>query len=106
MLPEYKQKIDNAKNKQYRMLDRFHIGDVVYPFCLKNVIVYGIVVDIDKVARKIICDFNGMRRQFCPEDLMLLNPDLSHNQVKTASLHKITNRVAKSVCRFEDNKEI
>lgn len=102
MLPEYKQRINDAKNKQYRMLDRFHIGDIVYPFWLKNFIVYGTVIDIDTVARKIICDFNGMRRQFCPEDLMLLNPDLSHNQVKTASLHKITNRVAKSMYRFED----
>lgn len=78
MLDELKERIENAKAKPYRLLDRFHVGDAVYPFWLKNFIVYGIVIDVDRVARKIICDFNGVRRQFCPEDLMLVNPDLAN----------------------------
>lgn len=77
MLEEFRERIENAKTKQYRLLERFHVGDAVYPFWLKNFIVYGIVIDIDTVARKVICDFNGVRRQFCPEDLMLVNPDLA-----------------------------
>lgn len=88
MLDEFKDRIDYAKNKQYKMMDRFHIGDTVYPFWLKNFLVYGIVVDIDTVARKIICDFNGIRRQFCPEDLMLVNPNFLRNTEKTASVKK------------------
>lgn len=76
MLEEFKDRIENAKNKQFMLIERFHIGDTVYPFWLKNFIVYGTVIDIDTIARKIICDFNGVRRQFCPEDLMLVNPAL------------------------------
>lgn len=76
MLKEFEERIDNAKNKQFRMLERFHIGDAVYPFWLKGFIVYGIVTDVDTVARKVFCDFNGVRRQFCPEDLMHVNPEL------------------------------
>ncbi len=74
MLEEFADRIQNAKDKQFKIFERFHIGDAVYPFWLNNFVVYGIVVDIDTVARKIICDFNGIRRQFCPEDLMLVNP--------------------------------
>lgn len=88
MMDEFKDRIDYAKTKQYKMMDRFHIGDTVYPFWLKNFLVYGIVVDIDTVARKIICDFNGIRRQFCPEDLMLVNPNFLRNTEKTASIKK------------------
>ena len=76
MLKEFEERINNAKNKQFRMLERFHIGDAVYPFWLKGIIVYGIVTDVDTVARKVICDFNGVSRQFCPEDLMHVNPEL------------------------------
>ena len=76
MLKEFEDRIENAKNKQFRMLERFHIGDAVYPFWLKGLVVYGIVTDVDTVARKVICDFNGVRRQFCPEDLMHVNPEL------------------------------
>ena len=76
MLKEFEERITNAKNKQFRMLERFHIGDAVYPFWLKGIIVYGIVTDVDTVARKVICDFNGVSRQFCPEDLMHVNPEL------------------------------
>lgn len=88
MLEEFKERIENAKEKQFLLMERFHIGDTVYPFWLKNFIVYGTVIDIDTVARKIICDFNGVRRQFCPEDLMLVNPALmcsSSNKSKKAS---------------------
>lgn len=88
MLDEFKDRIDYAKNKQYKIMNRFHIGDTVYPFWLKNFLVYGIVVDIDTVARKIICDFNGIRRQFCPEDLMLVNPNFVRNPERTASIKK------------------
>ena len=66
MLEEFADRIQNAKDKQFKIFERFHIGDTVYPFWLNNFVVYGIVVDIDTVARKIICDFNGVRRQFCP----------------------------------------
>lgn len=77
MLEEYQERIQNAKDKQFRIFERFHIGDCVYPFWLNGVIVYGTVIDIDTVARKIICDFNGVVRQFQPEDLMHLNPDFA-----------------------------
>jgi site-specific DNA-adenine methylase len=76
MLEEFADRIQNAKDKQFMLMERFHVGDTVYPFWLKNFIVYGTVIDIDTVARKIICDFNGVMRQFCPEDLMLVNPNL------------------------------
>lgn len=76
MLKEFEERITDAKNKQFRMLERFHIGDAVYPFWLKGIIVYGIVTDVDTVARKVFCDFNGVRRQFCPEDLMHVNPEI------------------------------
>lgn len=76
MLKEFEERIQNAKDKQFRIFERFHVGDAVYPFWLKGFIVYGIVTDIDTIARKIYCDFNGVRRQFCPEDLMLVNPEL------------------------------
>ena len=75
MLEELAERIQQAKDKQFLLMERFHIGDTVYPFWLKNFLVYGTVIDIDTVARKIICDFNGVRRQFCPEDLMLVNPN-------------------------------
>jgi len=78
MLEEFRERIENAKNKRYMMLDRFHVGDTVYPFWLKNFVVYGTVIDIDTVAHKVICDFNGVRRQFCPEDLMMVNPVFVH----------------------------
>lgn len=77
MLEEFADRIQNAKDKQFKIFERFHIGDTVYPFWLNNFVVYGTVIDIDLVARKIICDFNGVRRQFCPEDLMLVNPVLA-----------------------------
>ena len=76
MLKEFEERINNAKNKQYRIFERFHIGDAVYPFWLHGLVVYGTVTDIDLVARKIICDFNGVQRQFCPEDLMHVNPEI------------------------------
>ena len=79
-----KERVQEAKNKPYRMLERFHVGDIVYPFWLRNMIVYGTVIDIDTVAHKVICDFNGIRRQFCPEDLMLTNPELVRSS-RTAS---------------------
>jgi hypothetical protein len=86
MLEEFKDRVEKAKNKQFMLMERFHIGDTVYPFWLKNFIVYGTVIDIDTVARKIICDFNGVMRQFCPEDLMLVNPVLVQaNKSKKAS---------------------
>ena len=87
MLEEFAERIQNAKDKQFMLMDRFHIGDTVYPFWLRNFIVYGTVIDIDTVARKIICDFNGVRRQFCPQDLMLVNPNLvqAHKSSKKAS---------------------
>ena len=88
MLEEFSQRIQNAKDKQFRLLQRFHIGDAVYPFWLKNFLVYGTVIDIDTVARKIICDFNGVQRQFCPQDLMLVNPAFVQNGSKTASMKK------------------
>lgn len=94
MFEEYEERIENAKNKRLKMLDRFHIGDAVYPFWLKNFVVYGIVIDIDTVARKIICDFNGVRRQFEPEDLMVLNPAFEHNARRRASINHTANRVA------------
>lgn len=75
MLKEFEERIQNAKNKQFKMLERFHIGDAVYPFWLKNFMVYGIVTDVDTVVRKVFCDFNGVCRQFCPEDLMHVNPE-------------------------------
>ena len=74
MLEEFAERIQNAKDKQFKMLERFHLGDTVYPFWLHDFLVYGTVIDIDTVARKIICDFNGVSRQFCPEDLMHVNP--------------------------------
>jgi hypothetical protein len=76
MLEEFADRIQKAKDKQFMLIERFHVGDTVYPFWLKNFIVYGTVIDIDTVARKVICDFNGVMRQFCPEDLMLVNPNL------------------------------
>lgn len=87
MLTEFDERIQKAKDKQFMLMDRFHIGDTVYPFWLRNFIVYGTVIDIDTVARKIICDFNGVRRQFCPQDLMLVNPNLvqAHKSAKKAS---------------------
>ena len=87
MLTEFDERIQKAKDKQFMLMDRFHIGDTVYPFRLRNFIVYGTVIDIDTVARKIICDFNGVRRQFCPQDLMLVNPNLvqAHKSSKKAS---------------------
>lgn len=86
MLEEFADRIQYAKDKQFMLMQRFHIGDTVYPFWLKNFIVYGTVIDIDTVARKIICDFNGVRRQFCPQDLMLVNPNLVQpHAVKKAS---------------------
>ena len=95
MMEQYNDRIENAKEKQFRLLNRFHIGDYVYPFWLKNFVVYGTVIDIDTVARKIICDFNGVERQFDPEDLMLINPDLSNNKqaMKKASYNRIVNAV-------------
>lgn len=88
MLEEFADRIQKAKDKQFMLMERFHIGDTVYPFWLRNFIVYGTVIDIDTVARKIICDFNGVMRQFCPEDLMLVNPNLvqlSKGKTKKAS---------------------
>ena len=76
MLKEFEERINDAKNKQFKIFERFHIGDAVYPFWLHGIVVYGIVTDIDLVARKIICDFNGVTRQFQPEDLMHLNPEI------------------------------
>ena len=98
MLKEFEERIENAKNKQFRMLERFHIGDAVYPFWLKNFIVYGIVIDVDTVARKVICDFNGVRRQFCPEDLMHVNPELIN-----ASTTNKRNASVKGIDRNEYN---
>lgn len=81
MLEEYADRIQHAKEKQFGMLDRFHVGDIVYPCWLTNFVVYGTVIDVDTVARKVICDFNGVMRQFVPDDLMIVNPAI-------ASLHK------------------
>lgn len=94
MLEEFAERIQNAKDKQFKMLYRFHIGDTVYPFWLHNFIVYGTVIDIDTVARKVICDFNGIARQFCPEDLMLVNPAFIAvaSNGRTASEKKIDNK--------------
>lgn len=84
MLEEFAERIQNAKDKQFKIFERFHIGDTVYPFWLKNFLVYGTVIDIDTVCRKIICDFNGVMRQFSPEDLMVLNPQLACRGQKEA----------------------
>ena len=94
MLEQYEERIENVKNKRWKMLERFHIGDYVYPFWFKNFVVYGTVIDIDTAAHKIICDFNGVRRQFDPEDLMLLNPDLANKKgMKKASFNRVVNAV-------------
>ena len=103
MLEEFADRIQNAKDKQYRMLERFHVGDTVYPFWLHNFIVYGTVIDIDKVARKVICDFNGIARQFCPEDLMLVNPAfVQADSVKVASERKLDRKGYQFYCVLED----
>ena len=103
MLEEFKERIENAKKKQYRLLERFHVGDAVYPFWLRNFLVYGIVIDIDMVARKVICDFNGVRRQFCPEDLMLVNPDLANRD--TLGIREAMKTASASVLASIDNEE-
>ena len=88
MLKEYEQRINDAKNKQFKIFERFHIGDKVYPFWLHGLVVYGTVTDIDTVARKIFCDFNGVTRQFQPEDLMHVNSEIVNSETlkkRTAS---------------------
>lgn len=92
MLKEYEERINNAKNKQFKIFERFHIGDKVYPFWLHGLVVYGTVTDIDTVARKIFCDFNGVTRQFQPEDLMHVNSEIVNSETlkkRTASARKI-----------------
>lgn len=92
MLEEFEERINNAKNKQFKIFERFHIGDSVYPFWLHGLVVYGTVTDIDTVARKIYCDFNGVTRQFQPEDLMHVNPEIVNAETlkrRNASARKI-----------------
>lgn len=99
MLDEFAERIQNAKDKQYRIFERFHIGDTVYPFWLKNFLVYGVVIDVDTVTRKIICDFNGVMRQFCPEDLVVLNPQLAcraHEAARKTAGRKLCAKLDKS----------
>ena len=91
MLEEYKDRIDGAKNKFSLALERYHIGDIVYPFFAKNLVNWGTVVNIDVKARKIIVNFNGVERQFDPEWLIHTNPDLNtgNNDTETKIAKKV-----------------
>lgn len=99
MLKEYKDRIQGAKDKQFVILNRFHIGDTVYPLWLNSLVVYGTVIDIDTITRKITCDFNGVERQFMPEDLVLTNPSFA----KKAKTDKKANKIARSIVTSGSN---
>jgi len=55
-------------------LNSFNIGDVVYPFFARNLVNWGVVVDINPTIRKVVVNFNGINRQFDPEWLIKTNP--------------------------------
>ena len=84
MLEDINDRIEKAKSKPLLALERFHIGDIVYPFFSHNLVNWGTVVDIIPSTRKIIVNFNGINRQFDPEWLIHTNPDL-----KKASKNRI-----------------
>jgi len=84
MLKEYKDRIEYAKNKSLMFLERFKPGNTVYPIVSNNMAVYGTVIAVDKVTRKVVCDFNGNEKQFDPEDLILTNPAFAKKANKIA----------------------
>lgn len=109
MFEDYEDRIEYAKTKHLRMLERFHVGDTVYVLYSPTLQNWGVVVDIDIPTRKIYVDFNGVVRQFDPEWLIQANPELRTNnqpkgttRVRASSLnkqsyHNMIVRVADSV---------
>lgn len=82
MLPELKDKVNYAKTKFSMPIDRFKVGDVVYPVYDRHLNNWGTIVNIDETIRMIDVDFNGYIRRFQPEWLIHTNPDFSKNSKK------------------------
>lgn len=95
-MDELKQRIQKAKERPYLTLNSFNIGDVVYPFFARNLVNWGVVVDINPTIRKVVVNFNGINRQFDPEWLIKTNPQLKQANNKKKFAQKF-NRMVESV---------
>ena len=82
MLSEFKERIEYVKNKPSMALDRFKVGDIVYPVYHRHLNNWGEVVNIDETIRMIDVDFNGCIRRFQPEWLIHVNPEFTKNAKK------------------------
>jgi len=83
MLEEYEDRVEYAKTKHLRMLERFHVGDIVHVLFSPQLLNWGTVVEIDIPCRKVYVDLNGVCRQFDPEWLIHTNPEMrTNNQLK------------------------
>ena len=74
---EINDSIERAKALRGTVLKRFKVGDVVYPIWQTwEHPIWGVVVYIDPVCHKLRVNVNGVERQFDPEDVIPVNPEL------------------------------
>lgn len=76
LFQEIRESENRAKARRLQALGRFHVGDVAYPIGIRGDLnMWGIVVDINIPAHKVILNLNGLVRQFEPDELLLTNPE-------------------------------
>ena len=74
---EINDSIERAKDLRGVLLKRFKAGDVVYPIWQTwECPVWGVVVFVDPVCRKLTVNFNGTERRLDPEEVIPVNPEL------------------------------
>lgn len=93
--------IADAKTMRVRELERFHIGDVVYPVYQPWFpLTWGTVTDIGLTTHKITVDIQGHPVQYEPEELILTSPELKtstpENDKRTKEIEVIEKKVEKA----------
>lgn len=62
---------EKAKNMRAMQLERFHVGDTVYPLYQEwHPILWGTVVDVDYNIHKVIVNIDGIERQYEPNEIL------------------------------------
>ena len=100
--------IDKAKKIRMRELERFHIGDVVFPlYQMWEPLLWGIVTDIGLTTHKITVNINGVLRQYDPEELIMTNPELKQPNRNNEDKKRIEDEIQRTVNKaFRASKTI
>lgn len=107
LFDEIRKSTARVRNRRMEMLDRYQVGDMVYPVyqvCQPNV--FGVVSRIDRHIRKVFVDLNGCVRQYDPEDLIRTNPELKERVLSREEQERTDDIVEQAVSTAFDGAKV